>query len=84
MAVTRSYTGRNALSSPQGVVAGLGLFATAPVAAATVVSRLSGGFVSTAELHDVFAAAANDPEHPYIDTWGRWCAPIDGFMPGHG
>jgi SET domain-containing protein len=52
-------------SSP---IAGLGLFATAPIAAATVVSRLGGRLVSTAELHDVLAAAANDPEHPYVDT----------------
>jgi hypothetical protein len=49
-------------------IAGLGLFATAPKPAGTVVSRLGGRLVSAAELHDLFTAAATDPDHPYIDT----------------
>jgi uncharacterized protein len=49
-------------------IAGLGLFTTAPIPAGTVVSRLGGRLVSAAELHDLFTAAATDPDHPYIDT----------------
>src|SRR5215470_7399243 len=49
-------------------IAGLGLFATAPIAAGTVVSRLGGRLVSTAVLRDLLAAATCDPGHPYIDT----------------
>ena len=52
-------------SSP---IAGLGLFATAPIRAGTVVSRVGGRLVSTTELHDLFAAAATDPDHSFIDT----------------
>lgn len=49
-------------------IAGLGLFATAPIAAGTVVSRLGGRLVSTAALRELFTAAARDPGRPYIDT----------------
>jgi uncharacterized protein len=49
-------------------IAGLGLFATAPIAACTVVSRLGGCLVSSAALRELFTAAARDPGHPYIDT----------------
>jgi hypothetical protein len=49
-------------------ISGHGLFATAPIASGTVVSRLGGRLVSTAALQDLFAAAARDPGHPYIDT----------------
>ena len=52
----------------QSPIAGLGLFATAPIAAGTVVSRLGGRLVSATELDNLFAAAATDPDHPYIDT----------------
>jgi uncharacterized protein len=49
-------------------IAGLGLFATAPIAAGTVVSRLGGQLVSGQHLRDLVAAAARDPRQPYIDT----------------
>jgi SET domain-containing protein len=49
-------------------IAGHGLFATAPIAAGTVVSRLGGQLVSTERLRHMFAAAARHPEHPYLDT----------------
>jgi uncharacterized protein len=49
-------------------ISGRGLFATAPIRPGTVVSRLGGRLVTTAELRDLFAAAAGDPGHPYIDT----------------
>jgi SET domain-containing protein len=49
-------------------IAGLGLFASAPIAAGTVVSRLGGHLVSGQRLRDLFAAAARDPRQPYIDT----------------
>jgi hypothetical protein len=49
-------------------ISGRGLFATAPIAPSTVVSRLGGRLVSTAALRDLFTAAARDPGHPYIDT----------------
>ncbi|HWG25244.1 SET domain-containing protein [Actinospica sp.] len=49
-------------------IQGRGLFAVAPIAAGTVVSRVGGRLVSGAELAAVFAAAAGDPDHPYIDT----------------
>jgi SET domain-containing protein len=45
-------------------IAGCGLFATAPIAAGTVVSRLGGRLVSGRELRDLFASAAGT----YIDT----------------
>jgi hypothetical protein len=50
------------------LIAGRGLFARAPIAAGTVVSRLGGRLVDTAELRDLFTAAALDPARPYIDT----------------
>jgi SET domain-containing protein len=49
-------------------IAGLGLFASAPIAADTVVSRLGGQLVSGQQLRDLFAAAARNPLRPYIDT----------------
>lgn len=48
--------------------AGRGLFATAPIPTGTVVSRLGGHLVSGQRLRNLFAAAASDPQHPYIDT----------------
>lgn len=47
---------------------GRGLFATAPITAGTVMSRLGGRLASTADLRAVFAAATREPGHPYIDT----------------
>jgi uncharacterized protein len=49
-------------------ISGCGLFATVPVTAGTVVSRLGGRLVSTAALRELFTAAARDPGRPYIDT----------------
>ncbi|AXK34108.1 SET domain-containing protein [Streptomyces armeniacus] len=49
-------------------IAGLGLFARAPIAAGTVVARLGGRLVSEQELQDLFTAAALQPDRPYIDT----------------
>jgi uncharacterized protein len=45
-------------------IAGLGLFALIPIAADTVVSRLGGRLVTSAELNRLIA----DPDQPYIDT----------------
>jgi uncharacterized protein len=44
-------------------IEGLGLFARAPIAAATVVSRLGGRLVTGSELAKLFAAAQS-----YVDT----------------
>lgn len=49
-------------------IQGRGLFALRDITAGTVVSRVGGRLVSGAELAETFAAAARDPEHPYIDT----------------
>jgi hypothetical protein len=49
-------------------VAGLGLFARAPIGAGTVVARLGGRLVSQKELAELFAEAAAAPGRPYIDT----------------
>ncbi|MET7519373.1 SET domain-containing protein [Streptomyces sp. NPDC005480] len=49
-------------------IAGRGLFARAPLSAGTTVARLGGRLVSHQELQDLFAAAARQPDHPYIDT----------------
>jgi hypothetical protein len=48
-------------------ISGCGLFATAPITAGTVVSRLGGRLVSGAELEQLLAAAAASPGRPYID-----------------
>ncbi len=53
-------------------IAGRGLFATAPITAGTIVSRLGGRLVSTAALRDLLAAAARDPRRPYVD-----CVTVD-------
>ncbi|HTA04540.1 MAG TPA: SET domain-containing protein-lysine N-methyltransferase [Streptosporangiaceae bacterium] len=52
----------------QSSISGRGLFAVGRIAAGTVVSRLGGRLVSTAQLRELFADAARDPGHPYIDT----------------
>jgi hypothetical protein len=49
-------------------IAGLGLFAQAPIAAGTVVSRLGGRLVTEAELRTLIVAARADPALPYVDT----------------
>jgi uncharacterized protein len=48
-------------------IAGRGLFATAPITAGTVMSRLGGQLVSGETLRELFTAAARDPSHAYID-----------------
>ncbi|MCA2212240.1 SET domain-containing protein [Jidongwangia harbinensis] len=45
-------------------IEGSGLFARAPIPAGTVVSRLGGRLVTTAELDRLIA----DPDGPYVDT----------------
>ena len=53
----------------RSTVAGDGLFVTSRLDADVVVIRLGGRLVSTAELHHLFAAAANiDDVDDYIDT----------------
>ena len=49
-------------------IAGRGLFCRNPIPAGTVVSRLGGQLVTWQRLQELFAAAAADPRHPYIDT----------------
>jgi uncharacterized protein len=49
-------------------IAGQGLFAVQPIPTGAVVSRLGGRLVTWSELQAMFAAAARDPERPYIDT----------------
>jgi hypothetical protein len=49
------------------LISGRGLFAMAPITVGTVVSRLGGRLVSGAVLRELFAAAARNPGHPYID-----------------
>jgi len=46
-------------------ISGRGLFATEPLPAGVVVIRLGGRLVDTAELHRLFAVAADDE---YVDT----------------
>jgi hypothetical protein len=52
----------------RSTVAGEGLFARAPLAAGTPVSRLGGRLVTGAELAELLAAAARQPAPRYIDT----------------
>jgi hypothetical protein len=49
-------------------IAGDGLFTRAPIAAGTVVSRLGGRLVTGPQLENMLHTAAQQPEHPYIDT----------------
>jgi uncharacterized protein len=49
-------------------ISGRGLFATAPIMAGIVVSRLGGRLVSTSALRELLTTAARDPRRPYIDT----------------
>lgn len=48
---------------------GHGLFATSLLPTGTIVARYGGRLVSRAELLEMFAAAAADPDHPYIDCY---------------
>ena len=49
-------------------VAGVGLFAKTAVPAGTVVSRLGGRLVSSAELSRLLESADQDPERRYVNT----------------
>ena len=49
-------------------IAGLGLFARADIRPGATVSRLGGRLVTGRELRQIFAAAAQQPDHPYVDT----------------
>lgn len=49
-------------------VEGRGLFAGDDIDAGTVVLRLGGRLVSSAELAALVAAAGDDPDAPYVDT----------------
>jgi uncharacterized protein len=49
-------------------IGGGGLFATADLAEGTVVARLGGRLVATADLAALIAAADADPTAPYVDT----------------
>ena len=48
----------------RSAIQGRGLFARVGIPAGTVVSRLGGRLVSTAELHRLI----DDPDEPYVDT----------------
>ena len=50
----------------RSAIEGRGLFATAPLAAGELVMRLGGRVVTTAELHELFAAT---PADRYVDTF---------------
>ena len=49
-------------------IEGYGLFAAEDIAGGTLLVRLGGRLVSTAELADLIARANADPAAPYIDT----------------
>ena len=49
-------------------IEGSGLLTTADIPSGTVVLRLAGRLVSTAELVELIAAADADPRAPYVDT----------------
>ena len=49
-------------------VEGRGLFAAEDIPSGTIVIRLGGRLVSSAELRDLIAQADADPAAPYVDT----------------
>lgn len=49
-------------------IEGEGLFATGDLAIATIVVRLGGRLVSSAELDELLGLANADPDRPYVDT----------------
>jgi uncharacterized protein len=49
-------------------IAQLGLFARADIPLDAIVSRLGGRLVTGRELQQIFAEAAQRPDHPYVDT----------------
>ena len=51
----------------KSAIHGRGLFATNDIDEGAVVGRLGGVIVTRAELLNLFAGAASDPLHPYID-----------------
>ncbi|MEV6928314.1 SET domain-containing protein [Dactylosporangium sp. NPDC051485] len=52
----------------QSSIEGAGLFARAPIATGTAVSRLGGRLVTWPALQDMLDTAAKRPGHPYVDT----------------
>lgn len=53
----------------RSAIGGEGLIASDELAAGTVVIRLAGRLVSSAELDELIAAADADPGAPYVDTF---------------
>jgi uncharacterized protein len=49
-------------------IARLGLFARADIRPGAIVSRLGGRLVTGRELRQIFTEAAQQPDHPYVDT----------------
>jgi uncharacterized protein len=49
-------------------IAELGLFARAAIERGAIVSRLGGRLVTGKELRQIFTEAAQQPDHPYVDT----------------
>lgn len=52
----------------RSAIEGRGLFARNDLDPGTVVIRLSGRLVSSADLAELIAATGTDPEAPYVDT----------------
>jgi len=50
------------------LIAQLGLFASADIAPGTIVSRVGGRLVTGSELRQILAEAAQQADHPYVDT----------------
>jgi hypothetical protein len=49
-------------------IAQLGLFTRAAIDPGTIVSRMGGRLVTGKELQQIFTAAAQQPDRPYVDT----------------
>ncbi|HUF33929.1 MAG TPA: hypothetical protein VMN58_12055, partial [Acidimicrobiales bacterium] len=56
------------LAVGESPIEGRGLFFSTDVPSDTVVIRLGGRLVSSAELTAMIAVAEGDPEAPYVDT----------------
>jgi uncharacterized protein len=56
------------LAAHPSPIEGHGLFATEDIAAGSILIRLGGRLVSTAELASLIADADKDPGAPYVDT----------------
>lgn len=49
-------------------IAQIGLFARTDILPDAIISRLGGRLVPSRELQHIFADAAQQPDHPYVDT----------------